>query len=93
MTTPGTFVRKHSVQGAKWKPAYLSRLHEYVADVNYLTSHAYAFARFILLHEVDIEDSIIFQQFGSSFFMTFSYPVPNVRMSEKLEWRHKSDEL
>ncbi|KAJ2543710.1 hypothetical protein GGF49_001792 [Coemansia sp. RSA 1853] len=68
MEAPGTFVRKHSVQGAKWKPAYLSRLHEYVADVNYLTSHAYAFARFILLHEVDIEDSIIFQQFGSSFF-------------------------
>ncbi|KAJ2661029.1 hypothetical protein IW148_003553 [Coemansia sp. RSA 1199] len=68
MEAPGTFVRKHSVQGAKWKPAYLSRLHEYVADVNYLTSHAYAFARFILLHEVDIEDSIIFQQFGTSFF-------------------------
>ncbi|KAJ2120692.1 hypothetical protein IW147_004880 [Coemansia sp. RSA 720] len=68
MEAPGTFARKHSVQGAKWKPAYLSRLHEYVADVNYLTSHAYAFARFILLHEVDIEDSIIFQQFGSSFF-------------------------
>ncbi|KAJ1854518.1 hypothetical protein GGH12_004280 [Coemansia sp. RSA 1822] len=68
MEAPGTFARKHSVQGAKWKPAYLSRLHEYVADVNYLTSHAYAFVRFILLHEVDIEDSIIFQQFGSSFF-------------------------
>ncbi|KAJ2475165.1 hypothetical protein IWW56_005542 [Coemansia sp. RSA 2131] len=68
MEAPGTFVRKHSVQGAKWKPAYLLRLHEYVANVNYLTSHAYAFARFILLHEVDIEDSIIFQQFGTSFF-------------------------
>ncbi|KAJ2502047.1 hypothetical protein GGH96_001447 [Coemansia sp. RSA 1972] len=68
MEAPGTFARKHSVQGAKWNPAYHNQLHKYVTNINYLTGHAYAFARFILLQEVDIKDSIIFQQFGSGFF-------------------------
>ncbi|KAJ2719480.1 hypothetical protein H4S00_003476 [Coemansia sp. D1744] len=68
MDAPGTFARKHSVQGAKWNPAYHAQLQKYVANINYLTGHAYAFARFILLHEVDIDNSIIFKQFGYSFF-------------------------
>ncbi|KAJ2544386.1 hypothetical protein GGF49_001247 [Coemansia sp. RSA 1853] len=68
MDAPGTFVCKHSVQGAKWNPAYDTQLQKYVANVNYLTSHAYAFARFILLHEIDKNDSVIYKNFGYSFF-------------------------
>ncbi|KAJ2502057.1 hypothetical protein GGH96_001458 [Coemansia sp. RSA 1972] len=68
MDAPGTFARKHSVQGAKWNAKYEAQLHDYVANVNYLTGHAYAFARYILLQEVDIKDYVIFKMFGSGFF-------------------------
>ncbi|KAJ2477043.1 hypothetical protein IWW56_004563, partial [Coemansia sp. RSA 2131] len=54
--------------GAKWNPAYDAQLQKYVANVNYLTSHAYAFARFILLHEIDKNDSVIYKNFGYSVF-------------------------